>query len=84
MPASKAISVASALRRPERTTEKVARASTSVPNAVAADAAVSQLMEATVAHPFIDVSCHRWPEIEDPLPPSPRQIELGRPEPGRP
>ena len=56
--------MASALRRPERTTEKVARASTSVPNAVAAEAAVSQLMEATVAHAVIDVSCHRRPELK--------------------
>ena len=50
-----AVSVATALRRPERTTEKVASASTSVPNAVAAEAAVSQLMEATTAQPVIDV-----------------------------
>ena len=63
MPASKAISVARAARWPERTDEKVARASTRVPAAVAAEAAVAQSI---VAQSIIDVSCHPEVEIEEP------------------
>ena len=58
MPASKASSVARAPRWPDRTAEKVAIASTRVPAAVAAEAAVAQSI--------IDVSCHPEVEIEEP------------------